>query len=241
MRRWLDDYEAVAERLACGPRFVETFRKFVTSLREKLLRPWDRALSGKHFFFFRRRAVRLSLNRGERSAIRNAELRAVLEELSAAVDQAGLARGQRVADFEGALARWRCWLAGRSWLDALGRLEAAALRQRHDLQASDERWDRSWSGAVERLRDWLREVDALLEQYGALLSARDAAEEVSVRLTRAQREALDPGGAEEAVAWLEGSWPAPSETVEAVFALWELGMEAARPEVPLTLGGSGLS
>jgi hypothetical protein len=226
VRRWLDDYESVAERLECGPRFVESFRHFVGALREKLLRPWDRALRERHLFFFRRRVVRLPLNRAERSAIRNTELRAALEQLSAVVEQGILARAERAADFAGALARWRSWFAGRSWLDTLGRLEADALRLRQDLEACYDVWDQTWCSAVERLRDWLREVDTLLDYYEPLLSLEGDPEEVSVRLTRAQREALDPSGAEEAVGWLGRNWPAPSETVEAVFALWELGTEA---------------
>jgi hypothetical protein len=225
VRRWLDDYECVAERLACGSRFVESFGQFLGTLREKLLRPWDRALRVRQFFFFRRRAVRLPLNRAERSAIRNGELRAALEQLSAVVHQGVMARAQRAADFAGALARWRSWLAGRSWLDTLGRLEADALRQRQNLEAGDEAWDQTCSGAVDRLGAWLTRIDTLLDNYGALLSAEAAPEEVSVRLTRAQREALDPGGAEEAVTWLGRNWPAPGERAEAVFALWELGLE----------------
>jgi hypothetical protein len=224
VRRWLDDHESVAERLECGPRFVESFRHFVGALREKLLRPWDRALRGRHFFFFRRRFVRLPLNRAERLANRNTERRAALEQLSAVVHQGTTARARRAADFAGALARWRSWLAGRSWLDTMGRLEADALRQRQDLEAADEGWDQSWSRVVDRLGNWLTKMDALLDHYEPLLWARGAPEEVSVRLSRAQREALEASGAEEAVAWLGRNWPAPSERVEAVFALWELGL-----------------
>src|SRR5262249_15339733 len=145
VRRWLDDYEPVAERLECGPQFVESFRDFAQALREKLLRPWDRALRGRHFLFFRRRVVRLPLNRAERLAIRNTAPRAALEQLSAVAEQAVLARAQRAADFAAALARWRSWIAGRCWLDTLGRLEADALRQRQDLQAGDALWDQGWS------------------------------------------------------------------------------------------------
>jgi hypothetical protein len=225
VRRWLDDHESLAERLERGPRFVESFRHFLAALREKLLRPWDRALRGRHFFLFRRRAVRLPLNRAERSAIRNTELRAALEQLSAVVHHGIQARAKRAADFAGAVARWRSWLAGRSWLDTLGGLEADALRQRQEVEASDEGWDESWSRAVDRLRDWLTKMDALLKHYEPLLAAKGAPEEVSVRLSRAQREALDSSGAEEGVAWLGQNWPAPSETVEALFALWELGLQ----------------
>jgi hypothetical protein len=225
VRRWLDDHERVAERLRCGREFVESFRQFVAALCEKLLRPWDRALRGRNFLFFRRHVVRLPLNRAERLAIRNTEMKATLEQLSATVQQGVTARAQRAADFSGALARWRSWFAGRSWLDTLGRLEADALRQRQELEAADDVWDRTWAEFVDRLGRWLKEIDALLDNYEPLLSAEDAAEEVSVRLTRPQREALDPGGAEEAVAWLGRNWPAPSERGEAVFALWELGLD----------------
>jgi hypothetical protein len=136
-----------------------------------------------------------------------------------------VARGQRAADFEAALARWRAGFAGRSWLDALARMEGDALRQRQELEARDEEWDEGWARADGRLRDWLAKTNALLEGYASLL-AEDAPEEVSARLSRAQREALDLPGAEEAVAWLEQNWPAPGESAEAVFALWELGLDA---------------
>jgi hypothetical protein len=224
VRRWADDYQSLAERLECGPRFVESFRTFLQTLRDKLLTPWDRALRAKHFFLFRRNAVRVPLSRAERSAIRNDNLKAALEHLSAAVHEGFVARRQRAADFQAALARWRAWSSGRSWLGALARLEADAVRQRHDLEASYEAWDRDWSGAVERLGDWLAEVNTLLGPYEPLLSADPLTEEVSARLTRVQREALDQNGAEEAVAWLQENWPAPGEQVEAVFALWELGL-----------------
>jgi hypothetical protein len=39
-----------------------------------------------------------------------------------------------------------------------------------------------------------------------------------------QRETMEPTIYGEAVLWLERNWPAPSEKVEAVFALWELGL-----------------
>jgi hypothetical protein len=225
VRRWLDEHQSLAERLECGPRFVECFGDFVQSLREKLLRPWDRALRGRHLLLFRRGAVRLPLSRAERSAIRNKDVGAALERLSAVVEQGVAARGQRGADFDGALARWRTWFAGRSWLEALERLEADALRQRRQLETDYDVWDRGWSQAADRLRDWLTKIDSLLKSYEPLMLAGTAPEEVSVRLTRPQREELDASGAEEAVAWLQGNWPSPSETVEAVFALWELGLE----------------
>jgi hypothetical protein len=65
--------------------------------------------------------------------------------------------------------------------------------------------------------------------YDPLLAAAATPKEVTARLTRAQREALDPEAAGEAVTWLRQNWPAPAELVEARFALWELeiGMQPA--------------
>jgi serine/threonine protein kinase len=225
VRRWLDDHEALRERLECGSRFVELFWEFVQSLKDNLLRPWDRRLRERRFLFFRRRAIRLPLSRDERSAIRNDELRAALKQLSAAVHEGVVARGRNATGFEAALARWRAWFGGRSWLDALARLEAEALRQRQNLEAGYRAWDQAWSRSVNRLSQWLTEVDTLLEKYQPLLSVDAVPEEVSVRLTRAQRELLDLSGAEEAVVWLQRNWPPPGETVEAVFALWGLGSD----------------
>jgi hypothetical protein len=226
VRRWLDDHEALRERLECGSRFVELFWEFVRSLKDNLLRPWDRRLRERRFLLFRRRAVRLPLSRDERSAIRNDELRAALEQLAAAVHRGAGARERNAAGFETARARWRTWLGSRSWLEALASLEAEALRQRQNLESAYDAWDRAWSRSVNRLSDWLTEVDTLLEKYKPLLSVHAVPEEVSVRLTRAQRELLDLSGAEEAVVWLQRNWPPPGEAVEAVFALWELGSEA---------------
>jgi hypothetical protein len=48
-----------------------------------------------------------------------------------------------------------------------------------------------------------------------------------VSLTRGQREAIDLKGAQEATGWLRRNWPAPGAQVEALFALWELGVETA--------------
>jgi hypothetical protein len=237
-RRWLDEHQGLAERVEWGARFVEEFRAFAHTLKDNLLRPWDRALRGRHFFLFRRQAVYLPLSRAERSAIRNADLRAALERLSAVVQQGVRVRHQRSIDFEGALARWRAWLAGRTWLASLAGLEADALRQRQELAAAAAAWDQTWSRTVARLGDWLTQIDALLDSYQPLL-ADPLPEEVSVRLTRAQREALDGCGAEEAVGWVERNWPAPGEAVEAVFALWELGLEVGPPDGPHPAGAPG--
>jgi hypothetical protein len=103
-------------------------------------------------------------------------------------------------------------------------LETEALRQRRELEVRSEAWERGWSESADCLRDYLARVDAVLRPYDPLLSAKGAPEEVSARLTRAQREALDLHAVEEAVTWLRRSWPPPSDTVEALFALWELGL-----------------
>jgi hypothetical protein len=206
---------------------VEFFSTFVQSLKDKLLRPWDRALRGRRLFLFRRQSTRVPLSRAERSAIGNEELAAALERLSAAVQEGVVARERRAADFDGALARWRASFAGRSWLEALAQLEADALRQRRNLEAPSDVWGQGWSTAVNRLRNWLAQVNTLLSNYELLRTANPVPEEVSARLTRAQREALDLKGAEEAVVWLQRNWPAPNEKVEAVFALWELGLVAS--------------
>jgi len=63
-----------------------------------------------------------------------------------------------------------------------------------------------------------------LSNYEQLLAANPSIEEVSARLTRMQRETVEPAGCGEVVLWLEQHWPAPSEKVEAVFALLELGL-----------------
>jgi hypothetical protein len=49
-------------------------------------------------------------------------------------------------------------------------------------------------------------------------------DEVMVRLTRSQREALDLQAVEETAGWVGENWPAPGERVETVFALGELGV-----------------
>jgi hypothetical protein len=226
VRRWADDHQALADRLACGPRFIDVFQDFIHGLKDKLLTPWDRALRGRYLLLFQRQTVRMPLSRSERSAIRNDEPAAALERLSNAVRGAIAARGQRAADFAGALARWRASVAGRSWLDAVLRLETEALQQRHVLEGQSALWDQCWSWAEDRLGRWLETVHAVLANYEPLLSANGGPDEVNARLTRAQREALDVRGAEEAVSWLQTNWPAPSERIEAVFALWELGLGA---------------
>jgi hypothetical protein len=224
VRAWVDDHEALAERLEWGPRFVESFREFLRALKDKLLTPWDRALRGRHFLLFRRQAVYVALSPAERFAIRTEEVAASLERLADVVREGVAVRRRRAADFDNALARWRAWHSGRSWLAPLAQLESEALRQRRELEARSEAWDRGWSESADCLRDYLARVGAVLRPYDPLLSARAAPEEVSARLTRAQREALDLHAAEEAVAWLRRNWASPGDTVEALFALWELGL-----------------
>jgi hypothetical protein len=103
-------------------------------------------------------------------------------------------------------------------------MEAEAVQQWHDLEALSAAWAEQWDRAVARLRRCWEEIDTVLAAYNDLLSAGPAPEEVYVRLTRAQREALDLPGAEEAVAWLEDHWPPPGDRLESLFALLELGL-----------------
>jgi hypothetical protein len=84
-------------------------------------------------------------------------------------------------------------------------------------------WDGHWARAADRLRTFSSRVSAVVAPYDPLLASRPAVEEISVRLTRAQRESLDLAVADEAVGWIGDNWPPPGEKVEAVFALWELG------------------
>jgi hypothetical protein len=74
------------------------------------------------------------------------------------------------------------------------------------------------------LRDYLDRLEAILHVFDSLSCAKGAPDEITTRLTRAQREGLETRTAEEAVEWLRENWPAPSERVEAFFALRELGL-----------------
>jgi hypothetical protein len=221
--RWIDNYQALAERLACEEWFLQRFREFLSVLRRELLTPWDRALKTRRFLFFHRTVVTVPLSRAERLAIRDEEMAAALDKLVSAVQQGVEARRQRARAFEAALAQWRTWCSGASWVDAVARLETDALRQWHHLEAACRSWDRGWTQAVQGLRRCLTELTATLRPYASLLSSGTAREEVTTRLSRPQREALELEAAEEAATWLQESWPSPGETVEAVFALWELG------------------
>jgi hypothetical protein len=223
---WVDASQALAERLECGPRFLDHLRTFLAALKDRLVTPWDRALRARRVLLFRRRAARVPLSRAERAAIPDTTLEAALQELCEAVDKGITARRQRGQDFERALARWRTWCAGRSWLGAVGDLEAAALEQYHKVEALGRVWDQEWSRALVRLHDSLGQVRAALRAYDARFGEEHDVEEIVVRLTRQQREAIDLKAVDEAAGWLRHNWPAPGERLEALFALWELGTPA---------------
>jgi hypothetical protein len=171
------------------------------------------------------------LSRAERVAIPDGAIAASLQALAGAVAESIMARQRRAEDFASALAKWRTRCAGRFWLDALAQLEADALRQRQEVEARCAVWDREWNVAVEQLRTCLDQIRTVLHPYDSLLETDSTVEEVAVRLTRAQRESIDLRGVEAALVWLRENWPAPSERVEAVFALWEIG--AANAQVPV--------
>jgi hypothetical protein len=222
-RRWLDDHEALAERIKEGVSFVTAFREFTAALAEKLLVPWDRGLRTKALLLFRRSAVQVPLRRPERLAVRNEDIEVGLKRVCRVVQEGQAAHEQRRLDFERVLVSWRTWRAGRSWLEALSRLEAESVRQWRDLQSTCTDWDENWRQVVDRLRQYLTEVTKVLQAYDDLLSP-EPAEEINVRLTRLQRQALDLQGVEEALAWLEQHWPTPGDRLEGLFALWELGL-----------------
>jgi serine/threonine protein kinase len=223
VRSWVDEHECLAERLKCGPQFVDSLRQFLSSLRDKLLVPWDRGLRGRRFFLFRRHATRVPLNPRELLAIRSEEIGSDLHRLEAAVRKGSASRQRRAADWESALTRWRAWHAGRAWLGALGQLETEALQQREALEARFAEWDQQWLGVLDGLQNFLAQVNDLLHAYEPLRSPQPTVDELSIRLTRSQRERLDLRIAEESLTWLQQNWPAPNEKMEAVFALWELG------------------
>jgi serine/threonine protein kinase len=222
--RWLDDHQALATRLACVPPLVSVVRDFLRVLQDKLLTSWDRALRPRHLLFFRRQAAHVPLSRAERAALRDEEVSVALEKLAGAVRQSSEQRAQQIRAFEHALAQWRNWCSGHAWLEAVVHLEAEALRQRYEVDAHCDAWDRAWSEAAWQLRQCLTRITNLLHAYEPLLTMQAPLDEVSARLTRAQREALDLRTAENAMAWLEQHWPPPSDVVEAILALWELGV-----------------
>jgi hypothetical protein len=225
--RWLDEHQALAARLECGPWFVREFHAFLNALKDRLLTPWDRALKTSYLFVFRRHAVAVTLNRAERAAIPDEAAGVALERLTGAVRQGQEARRKQAQDFDSALAQWRAWCAGRTWVDALARLEEDALGQKRRLEASCASWEEEWAGALDRLRRGLEQIGEVLQPYRPLLAGFSSPEEVTVRLGRAQREALELPGVEEALGWLRDNWPTPGDKVEAVFALWELGGSAS--------------
>jgi serine/threonine protein kinase len=222
--RWLDEHQGLAARLRAGPEYRGLFQGFLTDLRDKLLTPWDRALKARHFFFFRRSAASVALNATERAAISLEAAVTGLDRLAEVVQTGAQVRRRRGQDFEGALSQWRSWVAGRAWLEGLARLEADALDQRRRVEERAGAWDQRWERALEQLRRCLGQVKEVLHTYDTLLAARPAPEEVVVRLTRRRREGLDLPAASEALAWLERYWPAPGDGVEAMLALWELGL-----------------
>jgi hypothetical protein len=224
--RWVDDHQLLAIRLECGEWFVGLFLEFLNALRDKLLTPWDRALRARRFLFFRRQAVHVSLSRAERGAVRDRETEAALETLLGAVREGAEARQQRAREFASSLAQWHAWCSDHPWLESVAQLEADALRQRQDIEARCGFWDQDCSWAVGRLRRCLTETTTLLHAYDSLLAGGSASDEVTVRLSRAQREALDLRAAQEAAAWVRENWPAPGDRVEAVLALRELGLAA---------------
>jgi hypothetical protein len=220
---WVDEFQALVERLEAGPTFLARLEEFLPTLKDRLLTPWDRALKTKVLFFFRRNVAYLPLNHAERSAVRDREIESVLQGMENAVQQ-GMAVGrQRARDFSAALEEWRSRYASRSWLDGLVRLEADALHQRQQVEECCAVWLEGWELALRQMRACLSHIRVVLGRYDPLLSGGVLSEEVTLRLTRGQREAIDLRAAEAAAVWLQRNWPAPSERVEALFALWELG------------------
>jgi len=222
--RWIDEHQALAARLECMERFLRIFSDFTSGLKEKLLTPWARALRTRRFVVFRRNVAHVPLSRSERAAIRDGEGATALDNLTAAVQQSMEVHDQRTLAFDNALAKWRSWCSGHAWVESVRQLEVEATRQRQDVQERCARWDEGWSEAARALRQYLNQITSILMAYEPLLLSRAAPEEFSVRLTRARREALDLRAADRAAGWLQENWPRPSDRVEAVFALWQLGV-----------------
>jgi hypothetical protein len=224
VRLWTDEFQPLVERLEAGPTFLARLEEFLPTLKDRFLTPWDRALKTKALFFFRRNVVHLPLNHTERSSVRDAEIETVLQGLETAVQQGMAVSQQRARDFSAALEEWRSRYASHSWLDGLVRLEADALHQRQQVEECCAVWLHGWELALRQLRDCLTKIRAVLGRYDPLLSGGVLSEEVTLRLTRAQREAIDLRAVGVAAQWLQQNWPAPSERVEALLALWELGV-----------------
>jgi serine/threonine protein kinase len=220
--RWVDDHQALANRLEFGPRFVQQFREFLVTLAEKWLTPWDRALQVRQFFLVARRSAAVTLSRAERAAIGDGPMVQSLDRLVGVVQEAVAVRQERDGAFEHALLQWRASCAGRSWVDSLARLEGDALRQRHELEAACALWDQNWLDVQARLRQFLTDLGTTLRRYDPHLTPGPAAQELTFRLPRAERHALDVERAQEDLGWLRANWPAPSERAESLFAHWEL-------------------
>jgi serine/threonine protein kinase len=220
---WVDEHQALAERLANGPAFVVQLKGFLAILKDRLLIPWDRALRAKRLLLFRRNSAPVTLSQAERDAVREQEIALALDQLEGAAQRGRMMRQQRGRDFAAALQRWRSWCASRSWLDGVLQLEADAIKQWELVDACCRSWEEGWDNALGGLRDGLTQISVILHSYAPLLAGEGAAEEVTIRQRRSQREALDLQAIESAVAWLQENWPAPSERVEALYALWELG------------------
>jgi hypothetical protein len=217
--RWVDSHQALAERLECGASFLEFFRGFLAAVREKLLTPWDRGLGRRQYLVFRRSAAPVSLRHAERAAVLDEAAGAALERLTSAVRDGLAVARERRGDFEGALAQWHAWCSGRGWVEGMERLEGEARKQREEVEAALAVWEEGWCDAARRLRKFLDRLSAVLEHFGRVTPDGEAA---TAQLARAQREGLGVEAAEDALAWIEGNWPAPGERVEATFALWEL-------------------
>jgi hypothetical protein len=217
--RWVDSHQALAERLECGECFVELFRRLLAAVREKLLLPWDRGLGRRRYLVFRRAVAPVSLDHAGRAAILDEAAGTALQRLTSAVREGGAAARERKADFEGALAQWQAWCCGRDWVEGVARLTGDAGRQREVVEAALTVWEQGWGEAARRLRRFLDRLAPILEPFGKLAPDGEAA---TVGLARVQREGLKVEGAEDSLAWMQGNWPAPSERVEATFALWEL-------------------
>jgi len=222
--RWAEEHRELASRLERGARFVGAFQDFLRAAGERLLTPWRRALRTRQLLFFRRSAVPVTLSRAERAAIRNEATAGAVAYLEEAVQQGLAVRKRREEEFARALLQWRTWRAGGSWLAAVEQLEAQALQQSQDVECQSTLWAQGWAEAVRGVRVYLDRLEAILHVFDSLFRAKGAPDEITTRLTRAQREGLQTRTAEEAVGWLRENWPAPSERVEAVFALRQLGL-----------------
>jgi serine/threonine protein kinase len=222
--RWAQEHRDLATRLEYGERFGQIFQAFLAALRERLLTPWDRALRARRFFFFRRKSAHITLGRSERAAIRDTALADAVEQLTLEVQQSRVVHQQRGQDFTAAQTRWRTWRAGTAWVDAVDHLEGAAVRQRQEVEAQCASWNLEWEAASRRLRGFADRIGEVLDAFDLAFAAKTAPEEVTIRLSRTRREALDLPAAEEAAAWLRDNWPPPGDRVEAVFALGELGV-----------------